>query len=267
MSIFDLKTFPQAQSDILELLKGKLPFMDEGDGTQDLASDILTIPLKKCDFVMYMDFGKYSVRVLLKYFSIPEFGVNWEMSSENMWYPVPVVEAKSTSIEGYFHRNFSNTLYKIYQNQFSNGLLNLKCKRFNVRIRYFAYKETPQIKTTSLDKVTSVARKIEGAVSVGATVGSNIGASSGIVGAASSIAKVTTDAIGATHDKKIKARMDIMYQPIIGDLCQLKGCCINNPTFDVDPSSNDLITLRANISYVSGRFNVLKRTQMREGKV
>lgn len=236
-----------AQNDIPFLLKasGIYPSHEKCDVDHQYTN----LPYKRCNFIMALQLDHFVFNLLLKSFTIPECGVGWGMAEDSSFFPTPYVDVKSISIEAYFHKNFKGTLYELYNRQFSNGLLNLKNLRFNAFIKTMSYHESAQIKQSKGDQLASIAKTIEGAVST---------ARDSTVSTISSLSSMLSEAIDTVQDIKIRAKSELFYKEMGETLCSLKGCCLNAPTFEPDPASNDLATIKANISYISARFNELK---------
>lgn len=239
--------YPQAQNDIPNLLKasGIYPSHETGD----VDPQYTNIPYKRCNFIMAIKLEHFTFNLLLKSFTIPECGVGWGMSQEASFFPIPNVDVKSISVEAYFHKNFKGTLYGLYNRQFSNGLLNLKNYRFTAFIKTMSYQESAQIKQSKLDQALNVAKAVEGAVST---------ATDSTASTISSVSSMLSEGIEVAQDLKIRAKSEMYYKEMGETLCSLQGCCISNPIFEPDPASNDLATIKANISYLSARFNELK---------
>lgn len=206
-------------------------------------------PFLKHNFVVEFSMGTLSFEGYLKSFSIPKAGIRWSMNEETLWEPMPEIDVASMDIEAYFWKTYSKSIWKLYNNQFSNGLLNLNNKRFTVSIKQRGYKDGARIHTSLTDTLAGYASFAEGFIGAAETLKGNL---AGILGTAAGGLAAFTDESQAKYTEGILNKQSPeRYNNI---MMSFTGCVLDNPTFEADPSSSDIAVLKTRISFIKA-FN------------
>lgn len=207
-------------------------------------------PFLKHNFVVEFSMGTaLSFEGYLKSFSIPKVGIRWSMNEETLWEPMPEIDVASMDIEAYFWKRYSNSIWKLYNDQFSNGLLNLKNKRFTVIIRQRGYKDGARIHTSLTDTLAGYASFAEGFIGVTETLKGNL---AGILGtAARGLASYVDESQATYTEGRLNLKSPERYHHI---MMSFTGCVLDIPTFEADPSSSDIAVLKTRISFMKA-FN------------
>lgn len=206
-------------------------------------------PFLKHNFVVEFSMGTLSFEGYLKSFSIPKAGIRWSMNEETLWEPMPEIDVASMDIEAFFWKKYSKSIWKLYNNQFSHGLLNLKNTRFSVSIRQRGYKDGARIHTSLTDTLAGYASFAEGFIGAAESLKGNL---AGILGTAAGGLAAFTDESQAKYTEGILNKQSPeRYNNI---MMSFTGCVLDNPTFEADPSSSDIAVLKTRISFIKA-FN------------
>lgn len=198
----------------------------------------IDIPLLQSQFIMQIDLPNMESKpMLLKSFNLPEVGVQYDMSAENMWFPTPTVVANKFKIEGYMYYNdYQSSILALYKNQFKGGLLNIGgvCPSLTLsQIRIFedfdASLEVFGAATTALNAIVAGVTQDWAALGVTAAA----------------------DATDIISDAKVFSKLmkDKKTGFEVNPLFKFDRCRFSHPSINIDQASNEFTVITMEVAY------------------
>lgn len=172
------------------------------------------MPLKQSSFVCRVSDMSVQDYMLLKTLNIPEIGVDWNMSAETAFFPVPSVSVSQLSLSAYTSIRMTDKLSQYYQSQFSSGLLFTE-----VSYRDFII----SILVPNEDTMLFVSPVVQGITSF-----------------------FPQKSVEQTLESQ---NAEFVSNNAVMDIMQFKKCTLSKLSIKADPSSNEFTTVTTNISY------------------
>ena len=198
----------------------------------------LNVPLLQSQFIMQIDLPRMESKpMLLKSFNIPEVGVQYDMNSENMWFPTPNVVANKFKIEGYmYYADYYSSILALYKNQFKGGLLNIGGVCPSLTLSQVKIFEDFDTSTDTLGAATTALNAlIAGVTQDWAALA---------VSVAADAADIASDALVNIEQEKDKK---IGFE--VSPLFRFDRCRFSHPTMSIDQASNEFVVLTMEVAY------------------
>lgn len=195
----------------------------------------LQLPIIKSHFLCGIRIGDSALIdvLFLKSFNIPEFGINFNTTEDQLGFPIPSLIIGQISLEGYLMKDSVRDLTALYNSQFAKGLLSMKSAP-DITIFKLVLKEDNDVDVPVLASATAAMN----AILMGAT--GDIKALGNLAAAAYDIKEDTITTIANSF----------MDESCVA-LYTFEKCRFSAPSIQIDQTSNDFASVALKANYRS----------------